>query len=328
MTTILNSHCDTVPSDCVEKKGWIDLELEFKEIVNNLDRFIEIYDEVTLRIDPNIKVEFHNIVKLMNFSTSISKKTNEIRINKINNDSCYIDKIQKNYGKLYLKNLKEDLRKDFLEVVEELKNYLTKEMGTKYVKNGGIEYPKYSKNDEYNVDEMLLYFEKFDKISVVNFNYNDQVELLLPAEAEILIWNVHGTLESEIILGHNEINDDNFMLFKKNLQIDMNGNEIPEDFCNLQSSSRVTTCIIGHSLDENDRKSIETAFEKATKKLGIGTVDQIKTLDIERIDFFYHDLVTKNEKYNTIQTKWKIFSKNQQPSIHPLDINNYFRKNK
>lgn len=197
-----------------QEKGWVALENEFKNIVDSFQEFHELHNqEQLLVIEPAIitskNFRLRNFCKFIDISSNIvTPKLNnfEFRISMaVLNNKAYIYHNQENETVLCMNTLKNKMKLDFLELKKDLEIYLMNTFRVKY---------KIA-----DVEKFKSYFSQFSQVTVLNFNYNKDINRYINKPDN---WNVHGVIKDDrksIILGHNKIENLEFCEFNKEIDI-------------------------------------------------------------------------------------------------------------
>ena len=224
----------------LELDRWVDVENEILAILEDMTALKETFDYESSRLIFDIK--FMKIFRLFGFGVKRKRSETSITFN-------YIQII--GAQDISVMDMMEKMKSDFKKLKELLKIYIRKEIES---------------NTNYgNNIELGQVLGKYDNVIVLNFNYTDTLFKYNQNTHNIFI---HGDVDSEIILGHNNIENIEFTMFHKKIQQLSSKYNYKHDFTNVlmkveeptrardgfefTSKTYFDFIILGHSVDKND----------------------------------------------------------------------------
>ncbi len=246
--------------------SWVDIENQLYLLVEQIYNLEKDYSYITHTTIINIK--FKDVADYLGCQIQIVENAK----NGINNNGFTISKSN---TPLNFSKVKKDLLEEFV---------LLKELLTDYIKKVTRVKPEIQ-------NQLSEFFEKYESIIVVNYNYTDTIEIY-KGDTNIHNLYVHGNLDN-IILGHSQIYYNEMGMMNKTSQILAHDNnfrkafiEIYRDFTKKDNFDFV---VIGHSLDENDFSNLEWCMSKFTSIFDI--------IDFKNYILFYYN---ENDKFSRI----------------------------
>lgn len=242
--------------------GWVDIENEFKKILNSFSEFKIKY--ITYNLNTPFDISYQKLFSFLGFESSYYteplKEEIEIAgqrklrtIRKIHYDKLLINRQKYNFFNgsdiLNFNLIDEKLTTDFLS----LKNLLQE-----YIQNN------VTINEQYNSDNSIYKtLNEYDELIVLNFNYTSTLEYYNDNITNIYI---HGSVDDEIIFGHNQIDQLEYSMFNKHIQTQVSNINYKKMFeqmlyeKNFDRFELFDLIILGHSFDENDHEIISWMY--------------------------------------------------------------------
>lgn len=259
----------------IELEGWIDIENEFKEVLENYVELKESYPYLNLR--QKIKIRYLPILNFLNFDLVYS--SNEDGTKRVDYNYLIIKKRDGRFVRdrdgLDYGNVNKVLIDDFKKVKESLKEY---------IKNNVKPNDKYTKKNS-----IYKTLNEYDHLVVLNFNYTNTLQHYNKNITNIFI---HGDVDTEIILGHNEIKYNKFPMFDKRVQelTYKQGFKNQISKINYSNYTDLDFVILGHSMDSNDHDVIRWSYIKILEQTK-GKYDRMKV-------FYYGESDLISRMYN------------------------------
>ena len=214
--------------------------------VNVENEFLTILDDLTTFINNykeygNTEILYDNCLSIKNF---------------IGNEKY----VNENDYSIDIKKIKSDIIEDFIEMRNLLKEYI----------KGQI-----SSNKEYGKNiQIKNVLSTYDEVVVLNFNYTSTLHKYNTNTHNIFI---HGDVNSEIILGHNKIENIEFSIFNKKQRQIESGDNFKHQFKTIFNETlhkeqyniinrTFDFIVLGHSLDENDLGVVSWVYNFILKK--------------------------------------------------------------
>lgn len=244
--------------------SWVDIE---KEIKNITDQFTALRSEypnldfnraIDIKYKPlflflGFKVSYHQQPLGIDAQGHVTETENFSKLNLGDNDRKTQDTLFP-----YQKQI-EVMKSHFSILRSQLKDYILIETVRSLDRNELIQ----------------ATLEKYDNILAINFNYTSTIRMY--GTSNIVNIHVHGHCDDEIVLGHNDIIDEDFAMFKKSTQqsiVDANyKNKILQETQKLKNRNNFDLIILGHSFDENDFDVLKYGISKFTR---INTIRNLK----------------------------------------------------
>lgn len=286
----------------IKSNNWVDIENEFFKILNDMSILKNEYSFYNYK-EP-IHIKYLQLFKALGFSYNLYtkkgyekimvsrnetalKRTNDVFYDKIIISETKFDFIMEN-GNLKYKTIDKKLIDDFLELKELLKKYIKSEV--KITEN-------YSK-------ENAIYktINTYDDLIVLNFNYTDTLSFYNSNITNIF---VHGSVDDEIIFGHNNIEQIDYSMFNKHVQTQISDINYKYKFVNtlleknFEPAQLFDLIILGHSFDANDHGVISWMYTTLFNNRNY----------FSRFKYFYYptksndDLINRNFNIKTFYEK-------------------------
>lgn len=251
----------------IEVNGWIDIENEFNNIINSFSNFSTL--NYNFNIDSAIDISYSNLFSCLGFAyETYSELYNE---DYISNGQRKIQKKTKfYYDKIILKRMKYEFVSNnillYSTITSKLINdfYILKRLLKDYIST------TVTINEHYtNSNSIFENLNKYEKLIVLNFNYTNTLSFY---NENIINIPVHGSVNDEIIFGHNDILDLEFSMFNKHVQTqisDMNYKYIFENALYenaLNAFIAFDLIVLGHSFDSNDHGIFKWLYESVYSK--------------------------------------------------------------
>jgi hypothetical protein len=229
-----------------EKGRWMDLENEFKKILDLLDEIFIAYPSLS-KADV-LPSKYDYLLKFLN-----------------PNQPWYEMNVYTEYahdGKKTLKKPERNVRHTFIHdffVSDNYWNYDTIRSRLNFEMDLLKRKLKFYINENSELsDEKLLCnikekLENYKDVYAINFNYNTNFKKYY---SHAVMFNVHGNVDQEIVLGHNSINSPEFAKYNKQSQRIINNLKNYDIGENLIHQHDIDIIVLGHSLDQNDHEVI------------------------------------------------------------------------
>ncbi|MFV0249416.1 MAG: AbiH family protein [Bacilli bacterium] len=171
-------------------------------------------------------------------------------------------------------------------------------------------------NEKYS-DENSVYktLNDYDNLIVINFNYTNTLSFY---NSNIINVYVHGSVDDEIIFGHNEITDLEFSMFNKHVQTQISETNykhlLEKAFSKekFELGDSFDLLILGHSFDSNDFGIFKWVYETFYSHKFI----------FWNLKYFYNptddnwDLISRNSNLNKFYTKYLNSIVNTKSSLY------------
>lgn len=309
--------------ECINIDGWVDIENQFSYILDLMTQLTLEYTEYN-KEEP-VDLKYKDLLTFLGFKYKMYLETYYENVpSKFSSEIDLVEKQRKHFNKIvifdityneFLTNnvlnfnfIKTRIIEDFLHLKSLLQEYITSEV----VVEGNEKY-----SNENTIHELV---EIYDHLVVINFNYTDTLSYYNENITNIF---VHGSIDDEIIFGHNNIENVDYSIFNKHVQTQIKASNYKHKFEEAIASPMYATeslmdlIILGHSFDANDHGVISWIYK---------TLLNNRIILSNLISFYYPS------KYHTDQIKRnhniKLFfecSENQNLSL-PLDYVNAIRE--
>ncbi len=222
--------------------SWLDFEEELKIFLSNIERMktkVELYPRNNvLRVNSEVFITNSNQRFFYNFILGYGFKF----LGRDNHNGSIV--INNQYEQRWSDLIEQEVRKDFMNFVDDFNNYLKNEVQ-----------PKIEKISNSFKDTNAEIRKQLNQASeVIVFNYTNTVEVFKVKQEKVKY--VHGKLGSKIIIGISDLKDYSSKFtsfFNKSTQLLSNNTDIPTLFSNkLDENSIIEYTFIGHSFGESD----------------------------------------------------------------------------
>lgn len=260
-------------------QSWIDIEAQMKNIIDLMISLEIEYPE--LNYNESISVKYKPVYELFNINWSYSKKYlgYEKSIGKTFKEAASIADYKyitsySSFDTLVYFNFEKKRKKlieDFSRLRQEFQQYL-------------VSVTKEQPIIDENIKNKL---SVYDEILVLNFNYTDTLSSYGLEYKQVYI---HENIESEIVLGHNDIDDPRYAIFKKSVQQKL----LPVSYLNKfneilkRTINNAELIIIGHSFDVNDHNVIN----------GLLKFVSLEKIQLNKVLMYYYENTAEDGELN------------------------------
>lgn len=246
----------------IQIEGWVDIENEFLKILNSYTQFK--FENITYNINTPINMIYKDLFLCLGYTINIyselykeeymssgqRKLRSKLRshYDKFKLDKTKFDFIDEN-SCLNYKLIHDTLIRDFIQLKSLLKSYIKGEV---------LVNDNYSK--ENSISRLL---STYSHLIVFNFNYTDTLSFYNSNITNIF---VHGSVDDEIIFGHNNIELMEYSIFNKHVQTQISDMNYKHKFVNtlleknFKPGQLLDLIVLGHSFDANDHGVISWMY--------------------------------------------------------------------